>query len=51
MSDTTTTSPSGCGCFGTIVGILLLCALFVGVITPWGVFHIDFFPPAIRLEK
>ena len=39
----------GCGCFPLIAGILLWWAWWFGLPTPWGVFHIDIFPPAIDL--
>ena len=38
----------GCGCVSIIVTILVLWALWFGLPTPWGVFNIDIFPPAIR---
>ncbi len=41
---------SGGTCFGCVATLLLLCAIFFGLATPRGTFHIDFFPPAIRLE-
>lgn len=50
MSETRTSS-AGCGCFGLIVTILVLWALWFGLPTPWGIFGIDIFPPAITLEE
>ncbi len=56
MSTTNTSSDAGIncggwGCWSLILTILVLWALFVGLPTPWGEFHIDLIPPAIRLEK
>lgn len=42
---------SGCGCIGFILTVMVLWALIVGLLTPWGMLHIDLFPPAIRLEE
>lgn len=38
------------GCLSFIVAILTLWSLWFGLSTPWGKFHIDMFPPAVRLE-
>jgi hypothetical protein len=43
--------PNPFGCLGCLVTILLICAVAVGLATPWGRLEIDFFPPAVRLEK
>ena len=44
----------GCaGCSGLLFLMFLLFVfwtIFFGIQTPWGIFHVDFFPPAIRLE-
>lgn len=48
MSDS---SDDGCGCVSLIVTILVLWTLWFGLPTPWGIFHIDIFPPAIRLKE
>lgn len=41
-------SGGGCGCASMILSILALWALWFGLPTPWGVFNVDLFPPAIR---
>lgn len=43
-------SSGGFGCIGIIVFVLTMWSLFFGLPTPWGTFHIDIFPPAIRIE-
>lgn len=48
MSDSS--NQSGCGCVPAILTILAIWTVLIGLPTPWGVFHIDIFPPAIRLE-
>lgn len=51
MSETPACSGNnGCGCFGLIVTILVLWALWFGLPTSWGVFHIDIFPPAVWVK-
>ena len=42
---------NGCsiGCLNLIIFIFVLGALWWGVPTPWGLFELDIFPPAIRL--
>lgn len=50
MSDRSS-SGSGCGCFSFILSVLALWALIAGLPTPWGTFHIDLLPPAIRMDK
>jgi len=44
-------SGGGCGCVSFIATILTLWALWFGLPTPWGVFNIDIFPPAIRNDR
>jgi hypothetical protein len=44
-------SNGGLGFFGWVLTIFVLWALVEGLPTPWGVFHIDLLPPAIRLEQ
>ncbi len=51
MSDQTPSYNCGCGCFGMILTILVLWALWFGLPVPGGVLNIDIFPPAIRLDK
>lgn len=52
MSTTdTSVNYGGCGCWSLILTVLVLWALFVGLPTPWGEFHVDLIPPAIRLVK
>lgn len=49
MSESSSSNNAGCGCVSFIATILALWALWFGLSTPWGVFHIDLFPPAIRM--
>jgi hypothetical protein len=41
----------GMGFFGVVLTILAVWAVLEGLPTPWGVFKVDLFPPAIRLEQ
>ena len=48
--DTGSSGSDGGSCFGCVLSLLVLAAILFGLATPWGTLHIDFFPPAIRLE-
>lgn len=39
------------GCLDIILTLFIVWALFWKLSTPWGLFSIDIFPPAIHLEK
>lgn len=49
MSETSSSS-GGCGCVGFIVFVLVMWSLFFGLPVGDSVYHIDLFPPAIRVE-
>ncbi len=48
-TQTATAVKSGCkiNCFGMLLLLFLLWAIWFGVATPWGTFNIDIIPPRI----